>query len=459
MIDAVIGRSVSADQDEKGTIKIVLVNELDGTKDWTTLSLNPNLVSLNDGSLDLLLVARGLLWLEERLRRGKSPVRVTLSVEDPTIWSGGDSHLVPLLRWLLRRDFVVRIRARPRLPVASETTEGRAVSLALYSGGVDSTSGLLWSKVTGKSRAALFVNHQPMLGSWIGSEGSRLLDDAGIPLKTIATSRTSEQILQLRGLLYAVAGMVVSSHSGCDVLDINECGVTMYQPPLLSNDIVTVTTNPRLLKAAQALVRLVIRKSIEIREPFENLTKAEVIAISGLPSICKSSRSCISSRFVNAERAAPECGHCWGCVIKKVGAVASRADPYETAVDVLTQNIGDRANRGEYQTVTENSLHNLALLIDFATRALSRSLPWWTSVQIEKYRKGDLFQRFALDTFVAFHLAHRGRRGGTINRLVEQSYTDVIKSGLLSKEKLEDRIGRLGEMRSRGVHPRFLSLH
>lgn len=456
MIDAVIGRSTSVRQESDGSVRLGTLNEIEGERDETAVTFDPRSISLDEGGLDLLLVSRGLLWLEERLKRGKGPVRVTLHVDNPNAWSDCDGRIVSLLQWLLRRQFAIRFRARPKLSGIPQTAENRLFGLALYSGGVDSTSGLLWSKSTGNLRTALYINHQPMLGSWVESRGRHLLDQAGIPIISIASTRTAERILQLRGFLYAVAGMVVSSRTDSDTLDINECGVTMYQPPLLPNDIVTVTTNPRLISSAQAIVKSVIQKSITVRESFENLTKAEVIAISGQPDICELSMSCISNRFVNAKHAPPECGHCWGCVIKKTGATAAQAKPYAAAVDVIRQNVGDSADRGKFQTVTDKSLHNLALLIDFSTRALSNTLPWWTKLQIERYGKEDLFERFALDTFLAFRIAHDRYRAGTLNTLVSKSYTEAIGSGIVSKDRLDDRAGRLSEVRTRGVRARLL---
>jgi hypothetical protein len=423
------------------------------------LNLGGNVLQLelSDNARDLLVVGRGLMAVEERVNVKSTSLRITLYVANPSAWAASQNELDSVLSWLYGRQTATRIRARRTHENPLAQNELKSTHPTLYSGGLDSTTGLLWSKARHESRAGVFVNHVPVFGKWIAEEGEPFLNAQGMPTLTLSTSGTRGMILQARGLCYLLAGLAVCDALHTDELDVTECGVTMYQPMLLPNDIVTRTTHPRLVRGVRLIAESVLGKKFRIREPFENLTKSEIISISGRQDICQVTRSCGSARFVRAKRVSPECGRCWGCLIKNVGALVAGVRYLQPAVDVLRADIGDLAGRAPGQSVTPRAVQNLQLLIELSSRILDERLPWWIEASVNSFRKADLFRHLALDTYAAAHAMLQSRERQHVSKIVSTAFEGARLSGLVSIPELEDRIARVRELTSQDVSPIWIS--
>lgn len=292
----------------------------------------------------------------------------------------------------------------------------------LFSGGVDSYSGIFWAKkYFNNDCTGVFCAHsdQPWNIHIVNSLFKRFLSPSKIKLETIYVPPiTKGGYSQLRGFLYLVSAGALMELLGSDTLIISECGATMYQPRFGPYDMVTMTTHPVVVEIASSVLELLLEKKIKIFIPFENMTKAEVIAFSPKKKGFKETHSCVSLRFGRHD------GTCYGCCIRRLGAITAGVE------DVKYDNnpiIEEKANKENLLSLLKFSLD---ILINY------KDMPLYSIENIESYNKLDLFKRFALDNFSAIHLLKKN--GLSLNKEVEYIYEECLDK--VGTEELNERI-------------------
>jgi 7-cyano-7-deazaguanine synthase in queuosine biosynthesis len=336
----------------------------------------------------------------------------------------------------------------PRFDSLLPATELKAIksarSVSLFSGGIDSLCGILSLPNEFKPTAGIFVCHAHMRGI-VQNVTSAL---TGTSVYTVSIQQNMIEIQQLRGFLYLCFGAILAKLAGSDAVVISETGPTMYQPQYLPTDLVTVTTNPLLVELTKKLVERVLDFKLRIYEPFENMTKAETIAICPQKPLLRQTNSCITSRYSDEF---PHCGRCLGCVIRRLSEVVANVEDSGYAWDVALMDVGEeiRAVRAPNQRfVTAHDMDNLLLLLRFARGIVSDSLPPYTASIIHEYHKEELFRRFALDILAAVHLLS----GQTRNRYLKRFNSESTST----TDQLEERISQIREGRVKpNFNPRF----
>lgn len=202
---------------------------------------------------------------------------------------------------------------------------------------------------------------------------------------------------------------------------VSECGSTMFQPRFSPVDLVTTTTHPFVLERAREAVHLVAGESIELVTPFDNMTKAEVIAVCPDKGALLKTHSCVSQRFGDHD------GTCFGCVIRRLGAIAAGVRD----VTYRRNPIRDESARAG------NLLALLEFCQDYLTRR--RSLKSYQVELISNYGRHDLFERHSLDCFAALHRIVKRR--GNLTKAVRMIYDHVL--GSIGAETLEARLETL----------------
>jgi hypothetical protein len=183
----------------------------------------------------------------------------------------------------------------------------------------------------------------------------------------------------------------------------------MYQPLFSPLDSVTMTTHPSVLHYARMAIETVLGRPIALVTPFENFTKAEVIALCPRADYIKYTHSCISQRFGSHD------GTCYGCVVRRLAAIAAGVEDVHYARDPVAD---DGANGG-----------NLMSLLLYCHDLLIRpdKMEDFEIDKIRRYAKHDLFRRFALDQFAALHVLNQGKRPirASIRRLLDAVVTEI----------------------------------
>lgn len=306
-----------------------------------------------------------------------------------------------------------------------DTDETRSVSnICLFSGGTDSYSGILLTQESLGELKGVFCAHtdQAKIIHIVANLQRKILHKKGIDvIKVLVPSIEAKGYAQLRGFLYLLAAAAVAQKLDSKRIIVTECGPTMYQPKFSPFDSITMTTHPFVVRTAAQVASLLLRRELKVITPFENLTKAEVIAISPEKEGLKYTHSCITQRFGTHD------GTCYGCVIRRLATIA-------TGVEDVRYNknpISDPDARAG----------NLYSLLTFCYEVLTGfdEMEEYETGIINTYGKQDLFRRFALDNFAAIQrLLSDNKR---VVRPIRDMYESLTQK--LGTQLFEDRLAQL----------------
>ena len=332
-----------------------------------------------------------------------------------------------LLIFTLVEDIEVEFQPKKIDEIESAIKPDRSVSnVCLFSGGTDSFAGVLLTRESLGDLEGVFCAHsdQSKIIHIVANLqrkilGKREIKVVKVPVHSIGASGFA----QLRGFLYLLAAAAIAQRLGSERIIVTECGPTMYQPRFSPLDSVTMTTHPFVIRSAAQVVNLLLHRELKIVTPFENLTKAEVIAICPEKEGLKYTHSCISQRFGTHD------GTCYGCVIRRLASTAAGVKD----VRYIKNPINDsRARAG-----------NLYSLLTFCSEILTEfhAMEEYETGLIATYGKRDLFRRFALDNFAAIHrLVSNNKR---VVRSVRTMYESLVQK--LGTQMLEDRLAHLAQ--------------
>jgi 7-cyano-7-deazaguanine synthase in queuosine biosynthesis len=335
---------------------------------------------------DILRIAATMFMAEMELKKKGRLERITIPLFTKTYQETEIKKLKQVLSELFLLILLEKVQiditefddSKQRVFKAQEIPPSEAV--ILFSGGLDSYAGIKLAERIYKQLLAVFVAH---------SDQGRIISivnkqKAGIKstIKTVyAPPMGSSGYSQLRGFLYILSGAVYVNLCKTNQIIVTECGPTMYQTLFSPFDSITYTTHPYVLKAVKECINILFRREVKIVIPFENLTKAEVVAASDIKDF-SAAHSCISQRFGNHD------GTCFGCVVKRMASTVNDVKDVRYTHDMF-----DGATNQD----------NLLQLLQFSEDVLTnyKNMPLFQKEKIEEFGKQDLFRRFALDNFAA----------------------------------------------------------
>lgn len=388
----------------------------------------------------LLTVGQAVYEFEEALKRAQKhslEIEVPKEFIDPQFVSPLTHAMERVLYFVLLTDAKVSIVPSTReLQTSFKGFSHRRDALCLFSGGVDSISGTLIAANRLRKVSAAFCSHlyhsrvisitRQLADTYLQSKNIDLYEIPGPPMKASGYSQT-------RGLLYVLAGAAVAIWRRARKVVVSECGPTMFQPKFCVSDQTTMTTHPFIMDRAQEIIKIV-SPNLKIVKPFENYTKAEVMALCPKPESFPDTHSCISQRLKIHD------GTCYGCIIRRLASIASCCPDVEYASDPIRD---PQANCG-----------NLVSLLNFCVDFLAspRRLPIYQKDMIFGNRKGPLFKRFSLDNVAALYRLKSGRK--RLAPVVDAILGDAI-TVLGGTAPLQERLAALEEMKRDGVRIRF----
>lgn len=355
--------------------------------------------------------------------------------------------------------FTMHRMPRIRFRVSSEKCSdgngevGKALrSVCLFSGGIDSLSGILNIPFSLQPTVGAFVSHDRM-APLVRRVQDHVLKEKGIAVHKIVIQRGHRGFQQMRGFTYLIMGAVVAKINCTNNIVISETGQTMFLPPIAALDEITVTTHPTLIEVTKSLLRDVYGIGFNIIEPFSDLTKAEVISLCEAKSAIPFTNSCITSQFANQTYS--HCGKCHGCLVRRVGCLVAGAQDANYAKDVLVWSVGDEV-MGNWpgRLIQKKDVVELQALLRFSRDVIEGRLDEDASMKISLFSKEELFRRAALDVLSALYLLYdRTKRGH--NDIVRRFYEECKKDGLVTSDIAENRIS---EVRERKYKPDFTTM-
>jgi 7-cyano-7-deazaguanine synthase in queuosine biosynthesis len=240
--------------------------------------------------------------------------------------------------------------------------EGMSSLVCLYSGGLDSASGLVARMVESPGRPVLPVTvwHQPRQRHQVRRQLKILRSRFDVPVdplivkvammwKSLLDRDQEETSQRCRSFLFASLGAIAAIMHGQRVVEIFESGIGAVNLPLMAGMVgpmATKSAHPKFLRLMSRLASLVAGDKVEFRLPFFERTKGEVVRSmveAGLEKLARQTASCVHYPLRHSRQ--KQCGVCPACVSRRQAmAVAGIEEPAEAyKYDFLTS--PDKASR------------------------------------------------------------------------------------------------------------------
>ncbi len=261
------------------------------------------------------------------------------------------------------QDYLTSAEAPTILPAYDE--------IAMFSGGLDSLAGAVES-LRRQHQRMVFVTHLPT------TKNNRLITDLRAELHALAPTEPplhvaievnkskdlgKEPTQRVRSFLFACLGATTAHAIGLNRLTFFENGVISLNLPLCGQVIggrATRTTHPRVLDGFSRLFSLAFEQPFEVRNPYLEKTKADVVRIlidQGGRQLIGKSISCAHTWERRADQT--HCGHCSQCLDRRLAMLSADAfdsDPssiYRT--NIFTDSLPEETDRILVSTYIERA--------------------------------------------------------------------------------------------------------
>ena len=327
----------------------------------------------------------------------------------------------------------------------------------LFSGGLDSLIGLSYIEDSKIKARGLFVSHgYGPLKSLVSDQLMPFVNKHSYRVTVVNVSKGSKGVQQLRGLVYFVLGGLYAKVNGAHTLIVSEVGPTRYQPIYEILDEVTLTTHPVMVNLAKHFFLEMLNFELDIVLPFTDLTKAEALALitdkKEYKEIAKMTNSCRNTSFAAAKKAPTHCGHCLGCIVRRISMIVTKIennieDYYSS--DVLVKDIGDPDGRRPNTKISLNSMNDLLMLMNFSKEILLGKTNQIGYAKIRDYNKEELFRRFSLDVMSVLSILYEHEdeepEGKGKNRYLKELYKEYKSLGIIDKALADKRAEEIKE--------------
>lgn len=358
------------------------------------------------------------------------------------------SNLAAVLEFCLQTTPQIQLTPAPdpELEVNAEVRHNPA-SVLLFSGGLDSLCGLRLFQRLDRRVTPVFAAHGSGDTGLVSHLANGCLKSELEELSIVHVQRRGG-LQQTRGFLFAAIGGLVAESLGSRTLVISESGPTMFVPPICPLDTVTLTTSPIVLALTRAFLRSCRGLDLRIITPFARLTKAESVAWIRKDSAVPRTGSCVRPMFSNY--AVRHCGHCFGCLIRRVACLVAGALPtpqlYDPPFRIDSTRNAQRLVPGTQ--LSEDTIADTMAVLGFCRDILLEKLAGQAKRQIEMYGVADMYRRFALDFLTALQIGYQEERFGT-NPIVRDFYSACVSDGLISQEIARERRAEVAELKFR----------
>jgi 7-cyano-7-deazaguanine synthase in queuosine biosynthesis len=390
---------------------------------------------------DIYNIACSVFILEKIIKKNRFIEKVIIPISPKTYKKinvkSVEDNIQELFVKIIHSEIMVELKEEEPVftKVRKKSNFAKADAICLFSGGIDSFSGILTAKKEFKKILPLFIAHSDQQGmiSIVNKMNNDFLKSRGLGIKTLhAPAINKGGYSQLRGFLYFMLAGMYASLSKTNKIIVTECGPTMYQPRFAPMDEITFTTHPWVLTHVKKILSEFLGE-MEIITPFENLTKAEVISVCPDKSLLSKTHSCITQRNRDHD------GTCYGCVIRRLGTLVAGVDDVTYNYDVLSKDDNPIRSDGFV------SLIKICYYILFDYKNLAN----YTKENIEIFQKRDLFRRFALDNYSALFIYYNQLNKPKCS-FIKKFYNEALKN--LNANIFKQRIS---EVRNNVVKPNF----
>lgn len=239
-----------------------------------------------------------------------------------------------------------------------------ADEIILFSGGLDSTAGVVEETLVHKKKVVLVSHYAaPKTKSLQDSVSDLLIDKVGkenicfLPILANKIKGLTKSLLNQssRSFLFLTLAATIAHIFDKNRIRFYENGVTSFNLPLiqaLGSTRSSRTTHPKVLSLFSDLLQLIFQKDFKVENPFIWKTKKDIFNIigeAGFPEIISETKSC--SHTISSTKDTKHCGSCSQCVDRKFGAEASSYKKHEESVNYDFDIFTDSLPEGEIKTL------------------------------------------------------------------------------------------------------------
>ena len=359
---------------------------------------------------------------------GQRSIHVRVGVREQDFWL--DSMIVrklkEVLSWMSEDSWSFEFAKRNAAPTLAESaffllrfSPEPPVTVALFSGGLDSLAGLAtqtlaaptksYVLVSGHTQNRLAALQRSQVGhirtvSREGPLGSELsIGHVAVPFGMHSTGQQKEEKGQrTRALVYLAIGIVAAVQANTDTLWVYENGIGAMNLPLNETQLGVDNyrgVHPLSLMMAEGFFKLVLGKLIHIKNPFLFHTKAEMcraLEPAGLATAVQHTVSCDSFPLRLSDKSF-QCGYCTSCLLRRQSILAGELNKYDPGErylrDVLTNGANVEPKRLFGLEVMRSQVYQLS-------RCLDSDEPWQSLIvsfpELMRTHAG-LVERYNLD--------------------------------------------------------------
>jgi len=306
-------------------------------------------LSSSDGRLrELEELVHALYIIDREYSETRS---LTFKVNNTEIWTELKDVIEALYSFLTNRFLELKIEKTQSSRSLQTVLLGASASFAkrptvtcLFSGGMDSTAGVL--KIGHMEEPLL---HHTITGKVIKGKVCRL-HDLG-PLNEYGLALTDSQLRNirpgrssLRGLLFLTNASIIANSFDHTCIVMAENGPLMINPQVSQlSPRPTLNAHPFLVKCFERILRRLTDKKFEITCIFKEKTKAEIFALTTKQAdLINKTYSCFT-----VQGQEKMCGICYACFVRRVSALSinHREPQILYSMDPFSIDIGELGNR------------------------------------------------------------------------------------------------------------------
>lgn len=234
-----------------------------------------------------------------------------------------------LFRFMTEKPLQIDIREHPSKERSIQQTlldDIDADGTCLFSGGVDSTVGMLFLR---RDQARVLLSHTKT-GNNSFSRATKVFDKVGAEFSLAVSNATFERlngwrksrdpIVHSRGLLFLINALAISHSRGFSKVILPENGPFILNVETAMFDKSTRTTHPLLLETVANSVKEVTGRTVRVETPFSHWTKAEIMTPHVLDSLLEHTHSCF---YTQRQPGNVMCGLCYSCLVRRLSAYAA----------------------------------------------------------------------------------------------------------------------------------------
>jgi 7-cyano-7-deazaguanine synthase in queuosine biosynthesis len=291
------------------------------------------------------LVGRGAATLPDMGADWRRKLRFKIAVRCPALWNGPEVQcaLVDTLEFLaedtFRFEFFQRQKVEGIQPYFGFGDSDAQVinpdAVVLFSGGLDSTAGIVEQLLGDGNRVAVVTHRNAKMLARRQSDlllklrqraPKRRLFDVPIWV-TKGEPEPIEFTQRTRSFLFCALAMLVAGMFKKQQIVAYENGITSFNLPTAEHVLGTRasrTTHPRVFRGFERLFSVLINAPIEIRNPFLWRTKREVIDVlghHGCADLIRDTVSCANVRQLPMTN--KQCGVCIQCIERRFAVLAA----------------------------------------------------------------------------------------------------------------------------------------